>query len=285
MSTKSKQAISSIKSGDKQTGRRLLTEIIEDDPKNEIAWLWLTKTVDTLEQQRQCLQQVLSINPKNVTAIQALAAVEQKLAKQKKTQSNENAVSSSLGKLTCQTGILGILAATALCVFCLLFGSIVLFVLPKLTQGPIPRAPQPENIGDPGTKFTPIPTNTPYPTIQLPAPKELRTPTSTNTRVVSDTPTVTTTPTDTITPNPTFTPIPTPTPFPTITPTPTFFYRPIVPGPSNGGGSNSGSDDDDDSSSSPGACCKICKKGKACGNTCISRDKQCHVGRGCACDG
>jgi hypothetical protein len=27
------------------------------------------------------------------------------------------------------------------------------------------------------------------------------------------------------------------------------------------------------------------KKGKACGDTCISRDKVCHVGPGCACDG
>src|SRR5262245_15050418 len=33
------------------------------------------------------------------------------------------------------------------------------------------------------------------------------------------------------------------------------------------------------------ACCKICSRGKACGNTCISRDKTCHVGPGCACDG
>ena len=32
-------------------------------------------------------------------------------------------------------------------------------------------------------------------------------------------------------------------------------------------------------------CCKICVKGKACGNTCIARDKTCHVGKGCACNG
>lgn len=32
------------------------------------------------------------------------------------------------------------------------------------------------------------------------------------------------------------------------------------------------------------ACCKHCSKGKACGNTCISRDKTCHVGPGCACN-
>ena len=32
-------------------------------------------------------------------------------------------------------------------------------------------------------------------------------------------------------------------------------------------------------------CCKICHKGKSCGNTCISREKICHVAPGCACDG
>jgi hypothetical protein len=41
------------------------------------------------------------------------------------------------------------------------------------------------------------------------------------------------------------------------------------------------------SMSAPAAqsCCKICSRGKACGNTCIARDKVCHVGPGCACDG
>lgn len=32
-------------------------------------------------------------------------------------------------------------------------------------------------------------------------------------------------------------------------------------------------------------CCKICKVGKACGDTCIDRDYQCHQPPGCACDG
>jgi hypothetical protein len=33
----------------------------------------------------------------------------------------------------------------------------------------------------------------------------------------------------------------------------------------------------------PAACCKVCTKGKPCGDTCISQDKICHVGPGCAC--
>jgi hypothetical protein len=32
-------------------------------------------------------------------------------------------------------------------------------------------------------------------------------------------------------------------------------------------------------------CCKICHQGKACGDTCISRQDTCRVGQGCACDG
>ena len=39
-----------------------------------------------------------------------------------------------------------------------------------------------------------------------------------------------------------------------------------------------------DSCVPPSQCCKICSKGKACGDTCIRRDYTCHVGRGCACN-
>lgn len=32
-------------------------------------------------------------------------------------------------------------------------------------------------------------------------------------------------------------------------------------------------------------CCKNCIKGKACGDSCIAKDKDCPVGSGCACNG
>lgn len=35
--------------------------------------------------------------------------------------------------------------------------------------------------------------------------------------------------------------------------------------------------------SQPRQCCKVCKKGKPCGNSCISRSKTCHQPPGCAC--
>ncbi len=36
--------------------------------------------------------------------------------------------------------------------------------------------------------------------------------------------------------------------------------------------------------SNQGSCCKICSKGKACGDSCISRSYTCHKGVWCACD-
>jgi len=32
-------------------------------------------------------------------------------------------------------------------------------------------------------------------------------------------------------------------------------------------------------------CCKTCKKGKACGDTCIAKNASCSKPKGCACNG
>ena len=33
------------------------------------------------------------------------------------------------------------------------------------------------------------------------------------------------------------------------------------------------------------ACCRVCTQGKACGDTCIAKEYECHQAPGCACDG
>lgn len=72
-----KEAVAAIKAGDKQTGRQLLTEIIHSEPNNELAWLWMTKVVANQQQQIDCLNKVLEINPDNETAKKILAQFEQ----------------------------------------------------------------------------------------------------------------------------------------------------------------------------------------------------------------
>jgi hypothetical protein len=67
------QAIEAINSGNKQSGRWLLTDLLNDDPYHEEAWLWLALVVDTREERIQCLEQVLAINPYNEDARRELA--------------------------------------------------------------------------------------------------------------------------------------------------------------------------------------------------------------------
>lgn len=33
----------------------------------------------------------------------------------------------------------------------------------------------------------------------------------------------------------------------------------------------------------PASCCKVCRKGKPCGDSCISQNYSCHKAPGCAC--
>lgn len=61
-----------IKSGNKQAALPILREIVQADPNDENAWLWLYSCVDKSEQKKYCLQQVLKINPYNQHAHQAL---------------------------------------------------------------------------------------------------------------------------------------------------------------------------------------------------------------------
>ena len=73
---KLKEALARIKSGDKPSGRKLLTEYIKKNPTSEMAWMWLSVCLDSSEQKQFCLQKVLSINPQNSNAQKALAELE-----------------------------------------------------------------------------------------------------------------------------------------------------------------------------------------------------------------
>ena len=65
------QAIALIKSGDQESGRMLLFEVVNSDPENEHAWLWLVSVLSP-DLRTFCLEKALSINPNNVQARQYL---------------------------------------------------------------------------------------------------------------------------------------------------------------------------------------------------------------------
>jgi hypothetical protein len=66
------QAISLIRSGQKDQARSLLYDLLKADPHNEMAWLWLTETLVTDEQRIQALEQCLKSNPESQLARRGL---------------------------------------------------------------------------------------------------------------------------------------------------------------------------------------------------------------------
>jgi len=72
MMNKLDQAVQLIKAGNKQAALPILKELIQNEPGNEMAWLWLYSCVDAPEQKRFCLGKALEINPANDQARKAL---------------------------------------------------------------------------------------------------------------------------------------------------------------------------------------------------------------------
>lgn len=52
--------------------RTSFQQVLDEDPDNELAWMWMAQVVDTDDQRRRALQEVLRINPDNERARQAL---------------------------------------------------------------------------------------------------------------------------------------------------------------------------------------------------------------------
>lgn len=73
---KLKAGIEAAQQGDKRTARNLLKQVLAEDEKNELAWMWLASAVETLEERRACLQKVLQINPDNTRAREALSRLQ-----------------------------------------------------------------------------------------------------------------------------------------------------------------------------------------------------------------
>lgn len=66
-------AIAMIKAGDMEQGRRLLIELLEEEPRNVQAWLWMSGVVRDPERRRQSLLAALEIDPDNELARKGLA--------------------------------------------------------------------------------------------------------------------------------------------------------------------------------------------------------------------
>ena len=67
-----KEAIKAYRAGDKASARAMLEKATEMYSHNEKAWMWLSAVVDSVEDQRVCLENVLFLNPDNENARRGL---------------------------------------------------------------------------------------------------------------------------------------------------------------------------------------------------------------------
>jgi membrane protease YdiL (CAAX protease family) len=79
-------AVAELEAGNAENARHLLHQVIQADPRSERGWLWLAEAVDSNEERRLCLQQVLSINRRNALARRRLEALTTGIARPKTTE-------------------------------------------------------------------------------------------------------------------------------------------------------------------------------------------------------
>src|SRR5215211_5641540 len=67
------QAVAHIRAGEIEKARPLLIEVLKQNPRDENAWLWMSRCVTETEQKRYCFEKVLKLNPQNQYAIRSLS--------------------------------------------------------------------------------------------------------------------------------------------------------------------------------------------------------------------
>jgi len=84
-----RKGIAAAREGDKATARDLFQQVVDLDEKNEKGWFWLASVVETDDERRTCLENVLHLNPANERAQQALETLN---ARMKKSVNEEEVV-------------------------------------------------------------------------------------------------------------------------------------------------------------------------------------------------
>lgn len=98
-----RMGIRAAKAGNKEGARQIFDRVLSDDNRNERAMMWMAKMADTRSERKQWLNRVLSVNPENTQAQQALTKIDYRRS------AKENRTLVLFGVLT---GVLIVLAIT-----------------------------------------------------------------------------------------------------------------------------------------------------------------------------
>ena len=144
MATLLEQAVADIKAGNTEEGKRLLVEIIRQNPRDENAWLWMTKCVTDIGQKRDCFERVLKVNPQNPHAIEGLRRLNNPALPYPQLGNEPTGAK----RRRASPMLIGVLASVVFCVGC--FG-VVLFLRGQPVSAPLAllpmQTPQSTNTG------------------------------------------------------------------------------------------------------------------------------------------
>jgi len=73
---KLESAAAALKTGDKNTARDILIQLLKENPQQDDAWVGLSMCATSTGQRKECLQRALRINPNNKSAKLGLARLE-----------------------------------------------------------------------------------------------------------------------------------------------------------------------------------------------------------------
>ncbi len=77
VSQRLREAITAVQAGNRSQARALLLALLEEEPHNEMAWLWLSDVLEQPEERIVALENALAINPQRVQTRRRLAQVRQ----------------------------------------------------------------------------------------------------------------------------------------------------------------------------------------------------------------
>lgn len=110
-----KQGIEAAREGKKAEAREFFQQVVELDEKNERAWFWMASVVDSDDEKRICLKNVVQINPNNERARKALEQLE---AKQRRARADEEVMAGvTRRQVTLAVGAGAIVIALILIIF------------------------------------------------------------------------------------------------------------------------------------------------------------------------
>ncbi len=71
-----REGIEAARNNNKIIARDFFRRVLELDPNNELAWMWMAQAADSTSERQQALERVLEINPNNERALQALRRIQ-----------------------------------------------------------------------------------------------------------------------------------------------------------------------------------------------------------------